>query len=513
MTDTIPVLETADQVYPKDAVQRESARWAHLQEQFSRIYNTPAQFIARAPGRVNLIGEHVDFAGYSVFPAAIDKDVLMATAVTKGTPGELFVELHNTTERFGTASFRCTSTNPELIHQGPTRWANYFKAALIGLRKRLGQDAGHGLEIRILVSGTVPPESSLSSSAAMTICSSLVIIEALGLREHVSRTDMTNAAIESERLAVSVFGVPDHAIFVSFVPELATTPIRLPDVDEPHVFVISNTLVTSDKKVNGPVQYNLRVVETRLAAAVLAAALGVDGKPSHLRQIYHNTLRAVADSYWDANPGMLETLAAKDGALAEIRSSLGEGAAQLHAMTAIAAQHIPAGGLDRSTLEQLTNIRGSDFDAEFLAAFPVRADKFYLQDRALHVFQEALRVVQFKQACVTPTDDVYERLGALMNASHESLNTLYDCSCAELNDAVAIARRYGSLGSRLTGAGWGGCCVHLVPASKARSMMDGLRSEYYTRFPTLSEEQLNNSLFSTQPARGACIVFQMSMGL
>lgn len=49
-----------------------------------------------------------------------------------------------------------------------------------------------------------------------------------------------------------------------------------------------------------------------------------------------------------------------------------------------------------------------------------------------------------------------------MNASQDSCDVLYDCSCEELNDVIEIARRSGSLGSRLTGAGWGGCCVSIV---------------------------------------------------
>lgn len=457
-----------------------------------------------------------------MFPAAIHKDVLMAVRVEGNASGELCVELNNTAPRFAPTSFTCRLDDPDsirLVHEGPTRWANYFKVALIGLRDRIDKRAG--AVIRVLVSGSVPPESSLSSSAAMTICSSLVIVQALGVRERVSRTELADIAIVSERLvgvnsggcvaadrmdqAVSVFGVQDHAVSVSFVPQLATEPVRLPVAEEPHVLVISNTLVASDKKVNGPVQYNLRVAETRLAAAVLARMLNVDGKPPALREIYHNTLRAVADSHWDAHP-----TAAQDAGVADARiDALGRDGARLHAMALLAAQHIPPGGLTRTELEALTGLSGSAFDAEFLT-FPVRAERFYIQDRALHVFQEALRVLEFKRTCQQPRGaGVYAELGALMNASHESLQTLYDCSCRELDDVVDIARRHGALGSRLTGAGWGGCCVHLVPQSKVAAMIKGLSDEYYSRrWPGLSEAELDDALFATRPARGACIVLR-----
>ena len=49
----------------------------------------------------------------------------------------------------------------------------------------------------MLVDGTIPPESSLSSSAAMTTCSSIVILQAFGAREVISRREMAEVAIES----------------------------------------------------------------------------------------------------------------------------------------------------------------------------------------------------------------------------------------------------------------------------------------------------------------------------
>lgn len=47
---------------------------------FQEKYQKKPQFIARAPGRVNIIGEHIDYEGYGVLPAAIEKDCLIAVA-------------------------------------------------------------------------------------------------------------------------------------------------------------------------------------------------------------------------------------------------------------------------------------------------------------------------------------------------------------------------------------------------------------------------------------------------
>ncbi|KAJ1866434.1 galactokinase, partial [Coemansia sp. RSA 989] len=68
-----------------------------------------------------------------------------------------------------------------------------------------------------------------------------------------------------------------------------------------------------------------------------------------------------------------------------------------------------------------------------------------------------------------------------------------------------IARSAGAFGSRLTGAGWGGCTVHLVSQDKVESVKQALAQQYYAqRFPDLLADQLENALFVTAPGRGAC---------
>ena len=91
--------------------------------------------------------------------------------------------------------------------------------------------------------------------------------------------------------------------------------------------------------------------------------------------------------------------------------------------------------------------------------------QYFLQERACHVFAEAQRVYDFKATCESADlseEDKVAKLGALMNASHKSCDELYDCSSPNLNEIIGLCREAGALGSRLTGAGWGGCCVSLV---------------------------------------------------
>ncbi|KAI5296884.1 hypothetical protein KEM56_005264, partial [Ascosphaera pollenicola] len=105
-------------------------------------------------------------------------------------------------------------------------------------------------------------------------------------------------------------------------------------------------------------------------------------------------------------------------------------------------------------------------ELQFLSSFPVEAERFKLRQRALHCFKEARRVLEFK-SCLTRSDKLtskdVEYLGHLLDESQASCRELYNCSCDEVNDICLIARKAGAVGSRVTGAGWGGGTISQIP--------------------------------------------------
>ena len=89
-----------------------------------------------------------------------------------------------------------------------------------------------------------------------------------------------------------------------------------------------------------------------------------------------------------------------------------------------------------------------------------------------------------------------------MSASQESCSALFECSCPELDALTALARRSGAYGSRLTGAGWGGCTVSLVAEDRVEEFIAKIK-EGYAPYRELSEEKLRDAIFATKPSSGA----------
>ena len=125
--------------------------------------------------------------------------------------------------------------------------------------------------------------------------------------------------------------------------------------------------------------------------------------------------------------------------------------------------------------------------------------------RALHVFSEAKRVHDFKETCSLEPSIALIKLGELMNQSHNSCSKLYDCSCQELDDLTEICRNAGAYGSRLTGAGWGGCAVSLIPNSILENFLSQIKKDYYSKSSRL-EELFEYAAFATKPANGIQLI-------
>ena len=265
--------------------------------------------------------------------------------------------------------------------------------------------------------------------------------------------------------AASVMSDPSSALYITFYPMLTASVIPLP---VRAVFVCANSLVVADKALTAKHGYNLRVVETLVAARILAKSLGfqIGGKD-------RITLREVAGKLAGEKNGedigteQLENiLVALENKLEVLKPSESVDGELGLTMT----EMIEKSGLPRDVFHEvylswveseLINLpRATNYRPPFnhCPVYIVEATYFQLYKRTKHVLSEARRVLQFRQTCLlaagsSDTNDsmFFEGLGRLMNDSQSSCSLLYECSCPELDNLTRLAREGGAYGSRLTG--------------------------------------------------------------
>ncbi|XP_076289266.1 galactokinase [Lasioglossum baleicum] len=114
--------------------------------------------------------------------------------------------------------------------------------------------------------------------------------------------------------------------------------------------------------------------------------------------------------------------------------------------------------------------------------------------RARHVVTEIQRTIDAVNAL---ENGDFSKFGQLMNESHDSLKNDYEVSSVELDTLVSAAREIeGVLGSRLTGAGFGGCTVSLLKKDVINEVIDHIRAKYPG----------NATFYIAQPAMGARVL-------
>ncbi len=425
MTPSTP--NTLEAIYSPAVLARQKARYTRLVREFERVYGPGPVRIFRAPGRVNLIGEHTDYNHGFVMPVALDRDTLIAARPQSDT----VVHLANVEPEFPHTTFAIDDTIPPAARG---HWSNYAR----GAAQRLRQEVGRPLQgMDALVDGApplgVPRGSGLSSSSAFTVVFALTLAHLNRL--HFDPQDMARLCQEAEWYTGTQGGIMDqfnallarrnHAIFLDTRPlpngRFRFDYARLP---EEYDLVIADSGVRHSNVHGG---YNLRVAECRAAVALLR---------QHYPGITH--LRDVQPLPWsELEPLLPETTT----------------------LRALAQQGIRVEGPLPGVTED---------------------DTLHVRARARHVYTENQRVLQAVEAM---REGDVERLGRLMVEAHESARTDYDISCPELDTLVQAALDVeGVAGARLTGAGWGGCVVALAHEDVVPVLNAHLRERFNAQF-------------------------------
>ena len=220
--------------------------------------------LARAPGRVNLIGEHTDYNGGFVLPCAISR-FTQAHFVASGANE---ISVHSA---FGTAQFPAGKQNT----RGFGDWRDYIRGVLSELHAIAGTLPGGTLTIE----STVPAGAGLSSSASLEVAVALALLRAKNMR--TQRLEVAKLAQRAEngytgarsglmdQLTV-LFAQEGCALLID-TKELQLRSIRVPDSI---AIVICNTMKTHAIARGG---YNDRRAECEEAAELLGVDDLVDG--------------------------------------------------------------------------------------------------------------------------------------------------------------------------------------------------------------------------------------------
>jgi galactokinase len=350
--------------------------------------NRAAVRVVRAPGRVNLIGEHTDYNLGLVLPVAIDREIHIAAVPT----GDRRVELTrlDTGERLG---FELDIDRPR-----DGTWIDYIAGTAFALR-----DAGLPVQgIRGVIGSDLPEGAGLSSSAALELAAAWAVLDEAA----AATLDRLHLARICQRAEDGYVGVRT-GLMDQFASSCGVAGSAL----------LLDCRSLAWRRTRLPTDLRLVVVHT--------------GSPRRLDASPYNLRREQCDS----------------------------------AVAALRAVDL-----------RVTSLR--DVTPDLLAAQRDRLDPVVAR-RAEHVIAENQRVLDVVAAF--EVGDL-EAVGVAFAASHASLRDLYEVSSVELDALVEIAARVdGVVGSRLTGAGFGGCTVNLVRASAIGPLRRAIDREYHAR--------------------------------
>ena len=357
-----------------------------------------------APGRVNLIGEHIDYCGGNVLPAALTLGISAAARITRAR-----------NIRMGSVNMPGSPTvnlDSPIEFDEARGWGNYPA----GVMRMLADRGTALLSCDILFAGDLPDGAGLSSSAAIEVLTAVMMIRLAGYDAKFTPRDI---ALLSQKAENSFTGVN-----CGIMDQYASAMGR-----KDHAILLDTRAVSSEYVPFRFPGYTLVIMN------------------SHKR-------RGLADSKYN------ERRAECEAALKSIRSM--RRIADLVMATSDEAEAIPD---------------------------PV------LRKRARHAVTEQSRVERAVE-CLTRGDA--DGFGWLLNKSHESLRDDYEVTGHELDILTDAARNSnGCAGSRMTGAGFGGCAISLVRTDA----LDGFRVHTAREYHAATE--LNAEFYTAAADDGA----------
>jgi galactokinase len=230
-------------------------------ELFNEAYGEKPAAVAKAPGRLEILGNHTDYNDGFVLSCAVGQATEFAILPIEGRDCEL-------------RDFRdqsCKTFNLDDIDNPPKGdWSNYVKGVICELRKR-GKDVG---AFKGAILSTVPLSAGMSSSAALEISAGFAFAEVFNIELSNPDWARVGQGVENNYMGLqsglldqfsSIFGEKDKLIFCDFRSVTVEDTITFP---HGYVFVVANSMIKHDLVDS---DYNLRRVSCEKVAEVMKA--------------------------------------------------------------------------------------------------------------------------------------------------------------------------------------------------------------------------------------------------
>lgn len=437
------LLDQLSEIYGNGAAEQ-MPRYQTALDAFRAAFGPGPVHLLRAPGRVNLIGEHTDYNHGYVMPIALDRDVLLLARPR--ADGQ--VHLANVEADFPNRSFAVSHTIPS-AEAGD--WSNYARGPAQELTRLLGAAVpGFDGLVSAAPPAGVPRGAGVSSSSALTVAMAVAFAHFAGWEWQGA--EMARLCSDAEWFVgtrggimdqfIALLAERDHALFLDCRPDadgnFRTRPIPLP---RGYQLLVMDSGVRHTNTRN---EFNQRVAACRAGVALLRRE-----HPS----ITH--LRDVESVQW--------------------------------------------ADVERLLPERVT-VAGLRADGLALGDLPNVPDDAPLRVRACcrHVWTENRRVLQTIEAL--GAQDIGQ-VGGLLDEAHASARDDYRISTPELDVLTDAARQIdGVVGARLTGAGWGGCVISLVPDEQVAEFTGHVARRY------IEETGRQATIFPCQAGPGAGLV-------
>ena len=241
-----------------------------LIKNYQEVFGKNEKDVFFSPGRINVIGEHTDYNGGHVFPAAISLGIYGVY----GPRNDNKVHLYSGNVDGKIVEF---DLNDDTVEKDDRFWANYFKGMITYLRQREdGNKINHGFNLYI--KADLPSGSGLSSSAAIEMLMGMILKDEFDL--DIDRLDLARLGQKTENEFVGlnsgimdqfacIMGKNDSAIFLDCnTMEYEYLPLKLGDYE---IIIMS----TNKEHTLADSAYNDRVRECKNALEKLQTKLGI----------------------------------------------------------------------------------------------------------------------------------------------------------------------------------------------------------------------------------------------